>query len=324
MAVSTVVAISLLAGGAARANGYVAGMNFFEFGNWGNADGDGSGPAFQPGGWNATTDGAIWISTGGATPVLNTEDLNFQLDYRSTPASPWIKLTGAYLLSNGVAYRDVNFNGTPNGVYPGYWQGEDGATGWGNTSPDSTSPYRITAKGPGIYYLPGTQPTGSPPLGKETQPGMQFNLDAWTGSYNSFVAAAGAGAEVAVSGAFQVGGTAYNDTETPPQTAFLDMPSMVLKPTILGDANLDGKVDVNDLTIVLSHFGESGMTWSQGAFTGSGTVDINDLTIVLSNFGRTAAAPAGGASAVAEPATLLLTAAGLLGLLAAGVWRRRT
>ena len=35
------------------------------------------------------------------------------------------------------------------------------------------------------------------------------------------------------------------------------MPSMVLKPTILGDANLDGKVDVNDLTIVLANFGQT-------------------------------------------------------------------
>ena len=69
-------------------------MNFFQFTNLGNANGTGSGPAFQPGGWTATTDGAIWISTGSATPVLNTQDLNFQLDYRSTPTSPWVTLTG--------------------------------------------------------------------------------------------------------------------------------------------------------------------------------------------------------------------------------------
>ena len=47
-----------------------SGTNFFQFTNLGNAKRDGSGPAFQPGGWTATTDGAIWISTGGATPVL--------------------------------------------------------------------------------------------------------------------------------------------------------------------------------------------------------------------------------------------------------------
>jgi hypothetical protein len=43
---------------------------------------------------------------------------------------------------------------------------------------------------------------------------------------------------------------------------------------------------------VLTNFGETGMTWSQGEFTGDGTVDINDLTIVLSNFGAIGSAGA--------------------------------
>ena len=55
-----------------------------------------------------------------------------------------------------------------------------------------------------------------------------------------------------------------------------------------GDANGDGKVDINDLTIVLAHYGQTGMTWAQGEFTGDGTVDINDLTIVLANYGQSA------------------------------------
>ena len=67
-----------------------------------------------------------------------------------------------------------------------------------------------------------------------------------------------------------------------------------------GDANGDGKVDVNDLTIVLSNFGQTGMTWSQGDFNGDGSVDINDLTILLSNFGTTSGA---GIQAVPEPST---------------------
>jgi hypothetical protein len=318
MAISAIVAVTVLAGGAACASGYVTGMNFFQFTNYDNGNGDGSGSAFQSGGWDATTDGAIWISTGGATPVLNTQDLNFQLDYRSTPTSPWVTLTGAYLLSNGVAQGDVTVG---SGGYPGYWMGIDGATAWGNDNSDSTSPYRITAKGPGIYYLPGTQPTGSPPLGKETQPGMQFNLYAWTGDYNSYAAAAGASAEVATSGAFQVGGTAYNDTETPPQTAFLDMPSIVL--TVPGDANYDGKVDINDLTTVLTNFGRTaGMSWSTGDFTGDGSVDVNDLTIVLSNFGRSLTASAAGIGAVPEPSALVLIGVGTISLFGL-LWQSR-
>ena len=53
-----------------------------------------------------------------------------------------------------------------------------------------------------------------------------------------------------------------------------------------GDANLDDRVDINDLTVVLAHYGQAGMGWSQGEFTGSGRVDINDLTIVLAHYGR--------------------------------------
>ena len=66
-----------------------------------------------------------------------------------------------------------------------------------------------------------------------------------------------------------------------------DGDSYALAGLLSGDANGDGRVDINDLTIVLANFGTTGMTWSQGEFTGSGTVDINDLTIVLANFGTT-------------------------------------
>ena len=72
-------------------------------------------------------------------------------------------------------------------------------------------------------------------------------------------------------------------------------------PLLPGDANGDGKVDINDLTIVLSHFGQTGQVWSTGDFTGDGKVDINDLTIVLSHFGETEGAAAGNVSAVPEP-----------------------
>ena len=56
-----------------------------------------------------------------------------------------------------------------------------------------------------------------------------------------------------------------------------------------GDANLDGTVDINDLTIVLAHYNQTGMGWTQGEFTGDGTVDINDLTIVLAHYNQSSA-----------------------------------
>jgi uncharacterized protein (DUF2141 family) len=76
-----------------------------------------------------------------------------------------------------------------------------------------------------------------------------------------------------------------------------------------GDANGDGRVDINDLTIVLTNYGRTGMTWTQGEFTGDGKVDINDLTIVLTNYGQTAGASA-RPGAVPEPGALALLLAG--------------
>ena len=65
--------------------------------------------------------------------------------------------------------------------------------------------------------------------------------------------------------------------------------AFVIYAAMPGDANLDGKVDINDLTIVLAHYNQTGMTWTQGEFTGSGTVNINDLTIVLAHYNDTTA-----------------------------------
>ena len=81
-----------------------------------------------------------------------------------------------------------------------------------------------------------------------------------------------------------------------------------------GDANRDGRVDVNDLTVVLTNFGQTGTTWSQGDFNGDGTVDINDLTIVLANFGQTAGSSAARLAAVPEPSSLLLLGISVIGL----------
>ncbi len=82
-----------------------------------------------------------------------------------------------------------------------------------------------------------------------------------------------------------------------------------------GDANADGKVDINDLTIVLANFGKStGMSWSSGDFNNDGKVDINDLTIVLTNYGETAGSSAAGMAPVPEPSSLLLIGSGAVAL----------
>ena len=82
-----------------------------------------------------------------------------------------------------------------------------------------------------------------------------------------------------------------------------------------GDVNGDGRVDINDLTIVLANYGQTGCVWSQGCVDGdpNGGVDINDLTIVLANYNTTQiTAPM---TAVPEPGALALLAGGLIALL---------
>ena len=147
------------------------------------------GAAFQPGGWTATTNGALWIATGGGPPVLNTQDLNFELDYRATPTSAWITVTNTYLLSNGVAQYDCSIDYY---AYPGEFEGVNNTFG---VPADHASPYRYLYAGSAEYVLPGTGPTTDYPYGEPTQ-GMQFDLYAWTGNFNTFAAATAGGARL--------------------------------------------------------------------------------------------------------------------------------
>ncbi len=98
---------------------------------------------------------------------------------------------------------------------------------------------------------------------------------------------------------------------------------LAFQPPGPGDVNGDGRVDINDLTIVLANYGRSGCVWSQGCMDGdpTGTIDVNDLTIVLSNYGHTYGSPA-AVAVVPEPASLGLLSAAIA---CAALWvcRRR-
>lgn len=75
-----------------------------------------------------------------------------------------------------------------------------------------------------------------------------------------------------------------------------------------GDANGDGSVDLLDLSILATNFGQSGsFTNAEGDFNGDAVVDLLDLSILAQNFGMTATVP--------EPVSGALLAIGGLGIL---------
>ena len=54
----------------------------------------------------------------------------------------------------------------------------------------------------------------------------------------------------------------------------------------IGDANMDGKVDFADLTILARHYGKTNATWDEGDFNYEGTVGFGDLVLLARNYGQ--------------------------------------
>ena len=71
----------------------------------------------------------------------------------------------------------------------------------------------------------------------------------------------------------------------------VDANSLLLSPELLGDTNIDGKVDLTDLSTVLNNFGKANLAWTSGNFDHTPTIDLTDLSDVLNNFGVTNANP---------------------------------
>ena len=252
--------------------------------------------------------GAIWLNTGSG-PALRTggSSLNMELwinDYDNEWGSGGDGTGGAdgWLLEQRVLISDGGANGN------------------------------IMSGNPGCFScgaelgVPGTYWQDDWTDGGELDTRFQFHLYAWTGTETTYAAALAAGDCTADAIWIQnVGNAYYLDLQGPPPIPpGLNNPAMILE-DLPGDANHDGKVDINDLTVVLAHYGTSGsplnVTYSEGDFNGDGRVDINDLTIVLAHYNQSAGASAAGMAPVPEPSCVVLLGVGVASLLAFA-WRR--
>ena len=118
----------------------------------------------------------------------------------------------------------------------------------------------------------------------------------------------------------------------------VDNTAVLIRYTRTGDANLDGLVDDNDVTILSATYapGVSQPAWALGDFDYNGFVDDDDLTLlgvfydptaVPLEAGKTASSATPGArssvAAVPEPATLSLMLFSIAGTLVFHLYRRR-
>lgn len=152
-----------------------------------------------------------------------------------------------------------------------------------------------------INYGSGTSP--EPTI--QAWIGSAYNNGMWNGPgiTSSFVASLG--------GAYALGyadGTL--DTGTAAQPG-----EVLIRLALIGDANLDGTVNLTDLLTLLNSYGQTGKDWADGDFNYDGTVNLTDLLGLLNNYGESSAfgqSVPGRAQAVPEPATAGVLAIGCL------------
>jgi hypothetical protein len=109
----------------------------------------------------------------------------------------------------------------------------------------------------------------------------------------------------------------------------VDPSTVLIRHTRIGDANLDGVVNDDDVTIVGAVYapGVPNASWANGDFDYNGFVDDDDVTLLGALYDPSAtplptAPAAGGVAAVPEPATWLMLTLGGIGAGLFG-WRRR-
>ena len=92
-------------------------------------------------------------------------------------------------------------------------------------------------------------------------------------------------------------GIGYGEASTLGLTTFagqsVDSTTVVLQYTLMGDSNLDGKVNASDFDAIARNYGSTGKAWTDGDFNYDGTVNVVDFNALAANYNQTFRAGAG-------------------------------
>jgi len=130
-------------------------------------------------------------------------------------------------------------------------------------------------------------------------------------------------------------GIGYADSADPGNPANLPSGTIEIMYTLLGDINLDGKVNGTDFNILAANFNTGGDSWDQGDFNYDGKVNGNDFVLLADNFNQFASQSAVSAADVAALDTFAAAngislanvpepvSAGMMAMVGLGILRRR-
>jgi len=253
------------------------------------------------------------------------------------PANKPVTVTNGLLelMSSISGTGNLNLNGVT--ISGGTLQLDTNATLGSQSSPTPASNVNITSlsiSGTGalnlnnnhiiIDYTAGNDPIASIAAWVDSGANVTGGVATWTGTGITSTAAA------ANAKSYGIG---YADAADPGNPAHLASGQIEVMYTLLGDANLDGKVNGTDFNILATNFNTGGDSWDQGDFTYDGKVNGSDFNLLAQNFNQGASQAADmaalqalevaygfttGSIAVPEPAS-----AAILVMTGMGILRRR-
>jgi hypothetical protein len=235
--------------------------------------------------WNPSTQiltvtgaASVIADPGAAEPLINASGPAAVLTLN--PASGTEVELGGLSLSNGASATLTSLGSARSLTnYHLLVIGTPGASVAPTFTIDSTSTLDLADNDMAILYGSGTSPLST----VSTELSQAYDGGLWDQpGLTSSVAKTTAGVTALAYGEASVLGLSTFDGLT------LGGNAVLVKYTLVGDANLDGSVDFSDFSVLQNHMGQPG-PWSSGDFNYDGTVNFNDFSLLQNNYNKTLA-----------------------------------